>query len=94
MKLKLIEIRLSGGLNVDFSLWVMFIAASVVEGPDTKDYFLASATEIIETLDFSCWDNAENLFKSFFWVEKIHRGTFKPIWSALDIDWSKGGCFA
>ncbi|KAN0102229.1 hypothetical protein V8E51_012739 [Hyaloscypha variabilis] len=93
MKSKLIEIRLSGGLNLEFSLWVMFIAASVVRGLDTKDYFLASATEIIETLGFSCWDNVENLFKSFFWVEKIHRGTFKSIWGALDIDWSKGGSF-
>jgi hypothetical protein len=52
-------------------------------GSDTKGYFMASAIEIIEELGVSCWDNVETLFKSFFWVEKIHRGTFRTVWNAL-----------
>jgi hypothetical protein len=44
---------------------------------------MASAIEIIEELGVSCWDNVETLFKSFFWVEKIHRGTFRTVWNAL-----------
>jgi hypothetical protein len=79
----LIEIRRNGSLNLEFSLWIMFIAASMVRDPDTKGYFMASATEVIEELGVSCWDNVRTLFKYFFWVEKIHRGTFGPIWNAL-----------
>lgn len=41
-------------------------------------------TEIIEELGISCWHDLDTLFKSFFWVEKIHRGTFRPIWDALE----------
>ncbi|KAF4634190.1 hypothetical protein G7Y89_g3919 [Cudoniella acicularis] len=85
LKSTLIEIRRNGGLNLEFSLWIMFIAASMVRDPDTKGYFMASATEIIEELGVSFWDNVETLFKSFFWVEKIHRGTFRPIWNALEV---------
>ena len=84
LKSTLIETTRNGGLNLEFSLWIMFIAASMVRDPDTKGYFMASATEIIEELGVSCWDNVETLFKSFFWVEKIHRGTFRPIWNALE----------
>ncbi|KAH7110911.1 hypothetical protein B0J11DRAFT_473782 [Dendryphion nanum] len=79
LKSTLIEVRRNGGLDLEFSLWILFIAASVVKDPDTKGYFTASATEIIDELGVSCWDNIETLFKSFFWVEKIHRGTFKLI---------------
>ena len=81
----LIEIRRNGGLDLEFALWLMFIAASMVRDPDTKGYFMASATDIIEELGVSCWDNVETLFKSFFWVEKIHEGSFRPIWNALKV---------
>jgi hypothetical protein len=84
LKSTLIEIRRNGGLNPEYALWIMFIAVSTVRDSDTKGYFMESATEMIEDLGISCWDNAETLFKSFFWVEKIHRGTFRPIWDALE----------
>ncbi|KAM0127295.1 hypothetical protein ACHAP3_008863 [Botrytis cinerea] len=84
LKSTLIEVWRSGGLDLEFSLWILFIAASVVRDPDTKGSFTTSATEIIDELGVSCWDNLETLFKSFFWVEKIHRGTFKLIWNAIE----------
>ena len=93
IKSTIIEIWGHGGLDPEFSLWIMFIAASIVRDPDTKGYFMVSAAEIIETLGVSLWEDVETLFKSFFWVEKIHRGTFKLVWNALDIYWSNGGCF-
>lgn len=81
-----VEIRRNSGLDLEFSLWIMFIAASMVRDPDTKGYFTASATEIIEELGLSCWDNVVTLFGSFFWVEKIHLVTFRPIWDALEAE--------
>ncbi|RDW63271.1 hypothetical protein BP6252_10816 [Coleophoma cylindrospora] len=83
LKSTLIEIKQNGGINLEFSLWIVFLAASIVEGPDIKDYFMATAIEIIEELGVFCWDNVEALLKSFFWVEKIHRGTLRPIWTTL-----------
>jgi len=84
LKSTLIEVMQNGGLNLEFSLWIMFIAASIVRDPDTKGYFMVSAAEIIQELGVSYWDNVETLFKSFFWVEKIHRETFRPVWGALE----------
>jgi hypothetical protein len=84
LKSTLMEVRRNGGLDLQFFLWILVIATSVVKDPDTKGYFTVSATEIIDELGVSCWDNIETLFKSFFWVEKIYRGTFKLIWNAID----------
>ena len=84
LKSALIEIKRNEGLDLEFSLWIMFIATSMVRDPDTKGYFMASATDIMMELGVSCWENVEILLKSFFWVEKIHRGAFKPIWNALE----------
>lgn len=84
LKSTMIKVRRSGGVDLEFSLWISFIAASMVRNPDTKGYFTASATEIIDELGVSCWDNIETLFKTFFWVEKIHRETLKLIWNATE----------
>ncbi|KAH6695952.1 hypothetical protein BKA61DRAFT_623615 [Leptodontidium sp. MPI-SDFR-AT-0119] len=85
LKATLIEIRQRGALDPTYSLWISFIAVSMVRDLDTKSYFMASATEIIEGLGVTCWDNIETLFKSFFWAERIHRGIFKSIWNDIEV---------
>jgi len=79
----LIEIRDQHWLDSKLSLWIMFLAASVVRDLETKSYFLASAAGIAEELGISSWDDVEAIFKSFFWVESIHKETFKLVWDVL-----------
>lgn len=83
LKSTLIEIRSHDSLNLDFSLWIMFLAASMVRNPDTKSYFVASINQIVEELGVSDWSSVETLLQSFFWVAEIHGKTFRSIWNAV-----------
>lgn len=75
----------NSSLNLELYLWLMFIAASVVGNPVTKRHFIASATETVEELGISGWEDAKVIFECFFWVEKIHEGSFRLIWDALEL---------
>jgi hypothetical protein len=83
LKSTLVEIKSHGSLNLDFSLWTMFLAASMVRDTDTKGYFMASINQIVEGIGVADWDSVETLLKSFFWVAKIHGKTFRSVWNAL-----------
>lgn len=77
------NIRMNHGMVSDFQLWIAFIGVSLVDNTDTKSQLIKTAVDTIRALRLSTWENLEMIFRSFFWVEKIHRSSFRRIWEAL-----------
>jgi hypothetical protein len=73
----------SDSIDPNFSLWISFLTASLTHHAPTRAYFLSCIRRITAPLPH--WDDIEKTFRSFFWVEKIHRELFRGVWEELVI---------
>ena len=78
------KLRLSDSFEPEFVLWMMFIAASIIDKPKIKAYFLAGVVDAMQLLNVSSWEEIEMIFKSFFWADKIHAASFGIVWRELN----------
>lgn len=70
-------------LTHNFVLWVCFCAASVVKDIELRRRILRLAENTKSKLGISSWNMAEVVFRSFYWVEKIHQMSFARVWRDL-----------
>jgi hypothetical protein len=72
-------------LSVDFQLWAIFLAVSVMRGPrsDTKDWLLESLSNIVSA-EVSCmhtWHDLLSRMSRYLWVPSIHDHTCQQLWT-------------
>jgi len=68
----------------EFLLWISFCAASTASEGKIQTDLQILANGYKKGLSIFSWDDAEVIFKSFFWVDKIHGITFRRVWKALE----------
>lgn len=78
-----------------FSLWILFLACSIVAGTKDRAWFMARVARSIMDLQINSWAGAKSLFQGFFWVDKIHEAAIKRLWDeamvTIDVLFSKAG---
>lgn len=73
----------ASALEPEFFLWMMFVAASIVDKPTVKAFFLAGSVDAMQLLKIGTWEEVEVILKSFFWVDRIHAKSFGNVWKEL-----------
>lgn len=79
------KFNLDDHLEPAFLLWITFIAASIDQNAQTREYFNSCSTKVLSGLGISSWEGAEMVFQSFFWVDKIHSSSFSQVWDSLKL---------
>lgn len=67
---------------LDFKLWCLFVAASVISvvAEPLMDWYLAYINETTLQMRIREWSDLGNVFEKFLWDESVHKRRYMEIW--------------